>query len=73
MNNPAPNNPVPSDSLPSRSVTLKTPCPQCGRPLTQRYEVALSMGEDGGLVRVGPPVCASGHVFVRGIDDPVPD
>lgn len=31
------------------------------------------MGEDGGLVRVGSPVCDSGHEFVRAIDDPVPD
>ncbi|QNK79305.1 hypothetical protein [Nakamurella sp. PAMC28650] len=57
----------------SRSITLQTPCPQCGGPLTQRYEVELSMGEDGGLVRVGRPVCDRGHEFVRGIDDPIPD
>lgn len=54
-----------------RSVTLQTRSPQCDGALTQRYEVELSMGEDGGPVRVGSPVCDLGHEFVRGIDDPI--
>ena len=57
----------------ARFAPLRTPCPQCGGTLTQRYEVELSMGEDGGLVRVGRPVCEQGHEFVRAVDDPIPD
>lgn len=55
----------------NRSVTLQTRCPQCNSALTQRYEVELSMGEDGGLMRVGSPVCDLGHEYLRGIDDPI--
>lgn len=57
----------------SRLRVLKTRCPVCGSRLTQRLEVELSMGEDGGLVPIEPPVCDQGHVFVRGADDPLPD
>jgi hypothetical protein len=57
----------------TRVTALRTPCPQCGGELIQRFEVELSMGEDGGLVRVGRPVCDKGHEFVRAVNDPVPD
>lgn len=57
----------------NRLRVLATPCPVCGGRLTQRLEVALSMGEDGGLVPVETPICDQGHVLVRSIDDPLPD
>ena len=41
--------------------------------MTQRLEVELSMGDDGGLVAVEPPVCDQGHRYARAADDPLPD
>lgn len=57
----------------SRLRVLTTACPTCGGRLTQRLEVELSMGDDGGLVAVEPPVCDLGHRYVRAADDPLPD
>ncbi len=57
----------------SRLRVLTTPCPVCGGRLSQRLEVELSMGEDGGLVPVERPVCDQGHVLIRSAEDPLPD
>lgn len=57
----------------NRLRVLKTPCPTCGGRLTQRLEVELSMGEDGGLLPIETPVCDRGHLFLRSADEPLPD